>query len=146
MVNALSEHLIFKKKNLSSPFTKLTCSLVIGDSFFWDPHWTLRMWAPHLCPEGNQGIQCLAAGTLGPGSYATESTSLGWFVDKVGMTRTLQMFEKSLCLNTVTVFFVCSVPSMFPPLGWGGEHYYLCQELFWQERNDKRQGSEKKRS
>lgn len=53
----------------------------------------------------------------------TEPTSLRWFVDKVGMTLTLQMFEKSLCLNTIMFLGFFFLDVQLPPCSphWGGE-------------------------
>lgn len=124
----------FDKVNILSGYRRF---LLVGS-----PLDTVRMWGLHLCPEENQGAQRPATGTLGPRSYATESMSLGWSVDKVGMT--LQMCEKSLCLNAF-MFFVCSVPTMFHPLGPGRWTLPLQRDVLAGEE-DKSQGSEKKRS
>lgn len=126
---------------------KLKYSLVIGDSLFWDPYWKL---------QGREGCSHALRKIKEPNSQSLEprgpncaplNPSLSWIVcDKVGMTLTLQIFEKSLCFETFT-FFVCFFPTMLPSSG--AVCVCVCVKITsanrCSSRRKKRGGREKKR-
>lgn len=114
--------------------------MVIGDSFFWDPHWTFQgceaySHAPRKIKEPNSQL----LEPLGPHCVPL-NPSLSRIVRGQGrMSLTLQILAKSLCLDSFMFLYV-SFPPCSPTWGWGGKHSLCLDGLTGEERE--REGRE----
>lgn len=114
--------------------------MVIGDSFFWDPHWTF-----HGCEGYSHALRKIKEPnsqlleTLGPHCVPL-NPSLSWIVRGQGrMSLTLQILAKSLCLDS---FMFCMCLSHHVPLLGVGEVSTSSADR-WSNRRRKRKGRQR---
>lgn len=120
--------------------TKLTYSLVIGDSFFWDPHWILWGCEGYICAQRKiKEPNAQRLDPLGPGHMLLNPRVS--MVCRQGREWHCSCLKRA-CVLIPLFFLYVQFPSCSPHWGWRGEHY-LCQEMLWQERKRKARQQEK---